>query len=102
MRYLVRLNPRAFNPLTKKLIAERLWEIEQCEMIGGNGQIDSGKYTTHCADVRIDSTPICQLFTLPKPGEKPWEKEFFGICVRGQDNVVEIRTGRHDVSGHSN
>ena len=100
MRYIVRLNPRAFNPLTKKLIAARLWEVEQCVAIGGNGQVDSGKVIWHCADIRIDATPICQLFSIPKPGEKPWEKEFYGVCVRGQDNVVEIHTSRHDASGN--
>ena len=43
---------------------------------------------------------IQTLFTLPGKEEKPWEAEFFGICVRGQDNAVEIKTGAHDVSGN--
>ena len=94
MKYLIRLNPQAFNPLTRKVIASRLWEIEQC------ANKDSEKVVWHCDDVRIDSTPIRELYFLPKPDEKPWEIERFGICVRGQDNVVEIHTGAADVSGN--
>jgi hypothetical protein len=94
VRYLVRLNPRAFNPVTRKVIAERLWEIEQCSTK------DSGSIIWHCADVRIDATPIRDLYVLPKDGEKPWEIERFGICVRGQDNAIEIHTGAHDASGN--
>jgi len=94
MRYLVRLNPKAFNPITRKVIVERLWEIEQC------ANRDMERVIWHCEDVRIDATPIRELFTLSKDGEKPWEAEYFGICVRGQDNAIEIRTGRHDASGN--
>lgn len=98
MKYLVRLNSKAYNPITGKVIASRLWEIEQCAF--GTSPNVSEKVIWHCADVRIDATPIRELYALPKLGEKPWEKEFFGICVRGQDNVVEIKTGRHDASGN--
>jgi hypothetical protein len=94
MKYLVRLNPRAFNPLTRKVIVSRLWEIEQC------GDPDSQKVIWHCADVRIDSVPIRELFKLNCEDGKPWQGEFFGICVRGQDNAIEIKTGAHDASGH--
>lgn len=94
MKYIVRINPGAYNPLTRKVRADRLWEIEQCKTK------DSAAVKWHCADVRIDQTPINQLFNLPKPGEKPWEFECFGICVRGQDNAIEIKTGRHDASGN--
>ena len=94
MKYLVRLNPRALNPLTKAVIAERFWEIEQC------ATRDSEKVIWHCADVRIDSTPIRELFTLPKEGQKHWEKECWGVCVRGQDDAVEIHTRGSDVSGN--
>ena len=94
MKYLVRLNPKAFNPLTRKVIPSRLWEIEQC------ATRDSASVIWHCANVRIDSTPIRELYTLPKEGERPWEAEYFGICVRGYDDAVEIHTGRHDASGN--
>lgn len=94
MKYLLRLNPKAFNPLTRKVIESRLWEIEQCKTP------DSEMVIWHCADVRVDKTPIRELFTLPKEGEPPWEAMYFGICVRGQDDVVEIRTGAHDASGN--
>lgn len=94
MKYLVRLNPKAFNPITRKVIAERLWEIEQC------ATRDSEKVIWHCAEVRVDAEPIRTLYTLPNQDAKPWEAEYFGICVRGQDNAIEIRTGAHNVSGN--
>ena len=100
MKYLVRLNPKAYNPLTRKVIPERLWEIEQCKSVGKGGGVDSEPVIWHCADIRIDKTPIRELFELPKLGEAPWQREYFGICVRGQDNVVEIKTGAQDVSGN--
>ena len=90
MKYIVRLNPRAFNPITKKVIPERLWEVEQC------ANRDSEKVIWHCADVRINSTPINQIFVLPKLGVLPFERTYFGICVRGQDNAIEIKEGRHE------
>lgn len=98
MQYKIRLNKRAFNPVTGKVIASRLWEIEQCSFIGGSGRLDSEKVIWHCADVRIDGMPIRDFFTLPKEGDPPWEIERFGICVRGQDNAVEILTTPQDVS----
>lgn len=91
MKYLVRLNPKAFNPLTGKVIVSRLWEIEQC------ANKDSEKVIWHCADVRVNGVPICQIFTLPKDGEKPFELEASGIIYRGQDNAVEISSKHHDV-----
>jgi hypothetical protein len=94
VKYIIRLNPKAFNPLTRKVMASRLWEIEQC------ATRDSGKVIWHCADVRIDSTPVSREFKLPKEGEKPWEMEVYGICVRGQDNAIEIHTGKSDASGN--
>lgn len=92
MKYVVRLNTKAYNPLTGKLVASRLWEVEQC------ANRDSEKVIWHCADVRINQKPIREIFTLPKPGEAPFEVTYFGICIRGQDDVVEIREGRHEVS----
>jgi hypothetical protein len=91
MKYIVRLNPKAFNPITHKVEPSRVWEIEQC------ADRDSEKVIWHCADVRINNTPICEIFVLPKPGEEPFERTYFGICVRGQDNAIEIKEGRHDV-----
>jgi hypothetical protein len=88
--YKVRLNPRAFNPLTKKVNADRLWEVEQ------TADRDSEKVVWHCADVRVNGTPIRDLFKLPKDGEPPWEMTASGACTRGQDDVIEIRAGKHD------
>jgi hypothetical protein len=100
MKYLVRLNLKAYNPLTRKWAPNLLWEIEQCEKIGGNGRQDSEPIIWHCEDVRIDQTPIRKLFKLAGDGEKPWQLEVWGICVRGQDNAIEIHTGPQDVSGN--
>ena len=94
MRYLVRLNPKAFNPLTLKVIASRLWEIEQC------GTRDSEAVIWHCADVRINEKHIREFFQMPKEGEKPWQIERFGTCARGQDNAIVILTGVSDASGN--
>lgn len=94
MKYIVRLNPKAFNPLTRKIIAERLWEVEQC------ATRDSEVVKWHCADVRIDKTPIRELFRIPESGTEPWSHECFGICVRGMDDVIEIKTGPCDASGN--
>lgn len=94
MHYLIRLNPRAFNPVTRKVIPSRLWEIEQ------TATRDSERVIWHAHDVRIGSTPVRDLYALPQPGAPPWEVEAFGVCVRGQDNVVEIHTGAKDASGN--
>jgi hypothetical protein len=100
LKYLVRLNPRAINPLTLKVNAKVLWEIEQCEKVGGGGRQDSERVIWHCSDVRIDDKHVREFFKLPKDGEKPWQMECFGICLRGQDDVVEIHTGDPDASGN--
>lgn len=94
MKYIVRINPGAYSFLTRKLDVNRVWEVEQCK------NQDSAEVRWHCADVRIDNTPVNQLYKLPKPGEPPWEYECYGICVRGQDNAIEIKTGKHDASGN--
>lgn len=91
MKYLVRLNPKAFNPITQKVIVARLWEVEQCS------NKDSEKVIWHCANVRVDGQEIRELFYLPKTGEKPFELSFSGICVRGQDDSIELKAGQHDV-----
>ena len=92
MKYLIRLNPKALNPLPGKINAKRLWEVEQCQ------SKDSEKVIWHCADVRIGSTPMREFFVLAKPGEKPFELTVFGICYRGADDaiVIDERKG-HDV-----
>lgn len=95
MKYIVRINPKAFNPLTKKVIVDRLWEVEQCS------NRDSARVLWHCRDVRIDAKPIQELFMLPKAGEPPWQWEGFGVCVRGYDDAIEIHTGPHDSSGNT-
>jgi hypothetical protein len=100
MKYLIRLNPKAFNPLTRKVNAARLWEVEQCAMLGRDGKVKSEKVIWHCADIRIDGENISHKFSLPKEGQKPWEAEYWGACARGQDDVVEIHTGRPDASGN--
>lgn len=90
MIYKIRLNPRAFNPLTRKVNSDRLWEVEQV------ADRDSEKVIWHCADIRVDGVPIKDLFKLPKEGDPAWEITCAGICVRGQDDVVEIKKGKHD------
>lgn len=91
MKYIVRLNPRAFNPLTRKVIPSRLWEVEQC------ANPDSGKVIWHCAEVRIGDRFIREFYALPKEGEPPTELTFYGICTRGADDAIVITEGRHDV-----
>jgi hypothetical protein len=100
MTYIIRLNPRAINPLTHKVIPSRLWEIEQCESTGRSGRMDSEKVIWHAADVRIDGRPIHTIFTLPAPGGEPWSTTCHGIVVRGYDDAIEIKTGVHDASGN--
>ena len=90
MKYLVRLNKRAFNPVTKRVVPGRVWEVEQA------ANRDSEKVIWHCGDVRIDGVPVRDLFDLTPE----WEHVCFGICVRGQDDAIEIWTGPHDVSGN--
>lgn len=94
MKYIIRLNPKALNPLTRKIIADRLWEVEQCLTK------DSESVKWHCADVRIDKTPIRELFQIPAEGSEPWQHTCYGVCLRGMDDVVEIRTRPADASGN--
>jgi hypothetical protein len=94
MRYQIRLNPKAFNPLTLQVIAKRLWEVEQV------GNRDSEPVIWHCADVRIDDQHVRELFQMPKPGEPPWQIERYGTCARGQDDAIVIVTGPADASGN--
>jgi hypothetical protein len=109
MRYLIRLNPRVLNPLTGRVDAKHLWEVEQCEKIGGNGRTDSPAIIWRCANVKIDGKPVDQLApleayrALAKPqaiGEKRWQLEVWGICSRGADDAIEIRITTREVSGN--
>lgn len=92
MKYIVRLNPRARNPLTRKIDVSRVWEVEQL------ADKDSERVIWHCSEIRVGDRPIRELFVLPKPGEKATEMEFTGICFRGQDNAIVIQEGAHDVA----
>ena len=94
MKYFVRLNPKAINPLTLKVNAKNLWEVEQA------GTRDSEAVIWHAADVKIDQQHVRELFQLPKQGEQPWQIERYGCCVRAQDNALEIITGSPDASGN--
>jgi hypothetical protein len=91
MKYLVRLNPKGFNPITQKVIPSRLWEVEQC------ANKDSEKVIWHCAEVRISGRPMHEIFVLPKKGEKPFEVAAYGMVIRGQDDAIEILEGGHEV-----
>lgn len=93
MKYLVRINPRAVNPLTKAIDATRVWEVEQA------ATRDSEKVKWHCADVNIDGASVTKIFKFPKKGEPPAQMEFYGVVVRGADDAIQILTkGRHEVS----
>lgn len=94
MKYFIRLNPKAINPLTLRVNPARLWEVEQA------GTRDSELVIWHAADVRIDKQHVRELFQLPREGEKPWQIERYGVCVRSQDNALEIITGPQDASGN--
>ena len=94
MKYIIRLNPRAFNPLTHKLNVSRQWEVEQV------ASRDSERVIWHCRDVRVDQTPIRELFKLPTVGSPPWDMTCFGVCVRGADDALEIKTSKADASGN--
>jgi hypothetical protein len=85
MQYIVRLNPRAFNPMTRQIIKSRLWEVEQC------ADKDNEKIVWHCENVKINDTYINQIFVLPKEGEPLFERTYNGICIRGADDAIEIK-----------
>lgn len=101
MKYIVRLNPRSYNPLTNKVDKRIVWEVEQAE------NKDSKKVIWHCADVKVrrgqTETPIrfeiareyANAPNLQK--EKPVELSYWGIVVRGSDDSIVIVEGRADV-----
>lgn len=111
MRYLVRLNKKAWNPVTGKVMENRVWEVEQAEWKGRNGGTDSGKVIWHCHNVVIRrdglDTPIRFIVAENAANAKnlavkkatDLEFEFFGIVVRGDDDsiVIDVRSG-HDVN----
>lgn len=104
MKYIVRMNLKAWNPLTSKVDMRRVWEVEQCQ------SKDSEKCIWHCSEVRIRTrdgveTSIGDLFAkemkAPLPqGEKrkPVEIVSHGIVVREADDAIVIREGGHDVA----
>lgn len=89
MRYIVRLNPKAFNPVTGKVDSTRLWEVEQC------ATKDSEKCIWHRDRVRIGDRGINEFYTLAEKGQPPTELKFEGICITGQDSALVIITGKH-------
>jgi len=91
MLYVVRLNPKAWNPITNRVEPSRVWEVEQCSTK------DSEKVIWHCAHVRIGDRGIEEFFTLPAKGQPATELKYEGIVTRGQDNAIVILEGRHDV-----
>ena len=114
MKYIVRVNIRAFNPLTMKMDPRRFWEIEQTE------SKDSQKVIWHCAHVRIrhgqfaKETPIEDYLatemalrkqektaknqTVKKEKAKPIEFVFQGLVLTsGSDDALVIQEGKHDV-----
>ena len=95
MKYLVRQNPKAYNPLTGQVDPQRLWEVAQVAWDGGSGH-DSEEVVWHCAEVVVNGRPISDM-VMNEP-EAPLELTFHGICTRDQNNAISIRTGRNDVS----
>jgi hypothetical protein len=107
MKYTIRLNIKAWNPLTSKVDTRRVWEVEQAQ------NKDSASAVWHCANVIIrqhdgKEIPIIDLFAQarllqakePKvPGQKrpPIEFVYWGIVMRGQDDAIVIQEGRSDV-----
>jgi hypothetical protein len=92
VRYIVRLNSRSINPISKKIDESRVWEVEQAKTK------DSEAVRWHCGDVQVDGMSIARLFKFPKPGEPPTELTFHGICTRNYDDAILISTtNRHEV-----
>ena len=92
MKYIVRLNKHALNPLTNKVMKSRLWEVEQC------ADKDSEKVIWHCADVRIGLKHIREIFAIPKDGSAfSVELVYHGICTRGSDDALVIDERKQDV-----
>jgi hypothetical protein len=84
VKYLVRANPKAYNPITRKVDLSRFWEVEQC------ADRDSEKVIWHCAAVRVGNEVIHDI-----PPDSVLE--FYGVVVRGADDAIVILEGKHDV-----
>ena len=85
MRYIIRLNKRAINPLTQQLNPKLRWEVEQ------RADKDSEKVVWHCEDVRIGDKPVQTFFQMPPSGNIwDWEMYYVGTVARGQDNFIVI------------
>ena len=105
MKYVVRQNPRAYNPVTGKTDLQRAWEVAQVAWDGGSGH-DSEEVVWHCAEVVVNGQPISEVIAIRTERLLPDEKEeiarkgiaFHGICTRDQNNAISIREGRNDVS----
>lgn len=93
MKYVVRLNSRAYNPITGKLVPGKLWEVEQC----ASHDPEITKAVWHCAEVRIGTDSITKLFTLPPPGAPPFELTVYGLAARAHDDAIVILRGKRDV-----
>lgn len=94
MNYIVRLNPKALNPITRKVDPKHLWEVEQ------EASKDSEKVIWHCEDLRIGDRPIREFFVVPPVGTI-WELHYKNATVaRGQDNAIVI-LGEADVKPSS-
>ena len=91
MKYIIRINRRAYNPITGKLIPGKIWEIEQC------ATPENEKVLWHCAEIRIGTESIAKFFTMPKPGDPPFELVIFGLAARAHDDAIVILRGKHDV-----
>ena len=113
MRYLVRMNPKALNPLTHQIDQSRFWEVEQC------ATKDSEKVIWHFGSVRIGLIPVSDIFEsvwaaqaerdsqewIQKggyangPGKvspRTTELTFCGIATIGENNTIVIHEGRHE------
>ena len=105
MKYTVRPNPKAYNPVTGLTDPKKVWEVAQHEWAGGTGH-DSEQVSWLCAEVKINGVPITEVIATRTSAQTPAEKlkvaekgmEFYGICTRDQDNAISIREGRTDVS----
>jgi len=88
MLYTVRLNPRAYNPITRRDDASRRWEVVQM------ANKDSEAAIWHCAEVRVDGVPVQNLFNdvVSAPETRPKELKFYGVVFRAADNAIEITT----------
>jgi len=92
MKYIVRVNKKAMNPITRKIIPEIVWEVEQVKTK------DSPAVVWHSANVTVDETPIVNLFPIPQKGKPMPEVSFEGIAVRDSFlDCINIMTRQTEV-----